>query len=179
MEEDWCDLEDVPAVPRVISQPCASVLKGTRRPSLRLLISHTLTPTSYHIPYMPDGSLLPSCSLTMAAVAYQGYDLSKLYDKLNLTGKVVRVGQHAVSSGGCANVWEGDLLGTKVAVKVIREIGVKASQMSLKKVCALLVYGVHPLGLPPIVVGGRYSSNCMVLTSAFHCLLFVYAEARS
>lgn len=75
-----------------------------------------------------------------------GDELSRLYDRLNLTGRVIRVGQHAVS-GGCANVWEALLIplgrndsyfqdddGVRVAVKVIREVASSASETSLRKV---------------------------------------------
>ena len=73
-------------------------------------------------------------------------ELSKLYDKLNLTGRVIRVGHHPASVGGFADVWEARLFplkyrrkgvedeGDKVALKVIREFCSNAGEMRLRKV---------------------------------------------
>ena len=59
----------------------------------------------------------------------ESHDIYKLTlsDKLNLTGRVTRTGKHAAISGGCANVWEGEFEGEKVAVKVVREVGTRSS----------------------------------------------------
>lgn len=65
---------------------------------------------------------------------HHGYDLCQLYDRLNLTGKVYRVGEYSVGIGGCSNVWEGYYEGRKVAVKVIREVGVSSNEVTLKRV---------------------------------------------
>lgn len=83
----------------------------------------------------------------------QATELAQLNDKLNLSGRVFRVGEYAVKHGGCAYIWVGilvvetssnlingigvdelELIGERVAVKVIREIGTSASIASLKRV---------------------------------------------
>ena len=66
----------------------------------------------------------------------ESHDIYKLTlsDKLNLTGRVTRTGKHAAISGGCANVWEGEFEGEKVAVKVVREVGTRSSKQRLQKV---------------------------------------------
>ncbi|KAL5520908.1 hypothetical protein ACEPAF_2911 [Sanghuangporus sanghuang] len=82
----------------------------------------------------------------MQASSHDNLDeLCKLYDKLNLTGRVIRVGRHPASVGGFADVWEARLFplkfrrrgaedeGEKVALKVIREFCSNTSEMRLRK----------------------------------------------
>lgn len=79
-------------------------------------------------------------------------ELAHLNDRLNLSGRVFRLDDHAIKHGGCAYIWRGvfvasnarlghessseccDLEHKEVAVKVIREFGTSASIVSLKKV---------------------------------------------
>ncbi|KAL5514576.1 hypothetical protein ACEPAG_1892 [Sanghuangporus baumii] len=82
----------------------------------------------------------------MQASSHDNFDeLCKLYDKLNLTGRVIRVGRHPASVGGFADVWEARLFprklrrrgvedeGERVALKVIREFCSNTSEMRLRK----------------------------------------------
>lgn len=97
----------------------------------------------------------------------EGYDLYglRLSDKLNLTGRVKRRGVHAATSGGCANVWEGEFEGEKVAVKVIREIGTRASKERLQKVRLLLLKRL----CSHVVAEACTGSSCMVEAASPKC----------
>ena len=90
---------------------------------------------------------------------HHGYDLDKLYDKLNLTGKVIRIGEFSIGVGGCSNGWEGFCEGKKVAVKVIREVGVSANEVTLKRVRLITlrsaVHLISDLSSTSLAIGER------------------------
>ncbi|KAI5120533.1 hypothetical protein M0805_004541 [Coniferiporia weirii] len=78
-----------------------------------------------------------------------GDELSQLYDKLNLTGRVYRLGTDPAGHGGFADIWEGLLVeqseapatdmgsdnndGQRVAIKVLKEYGNSTAIMTLRK----------------------------------------------
>ncbi len=66
-----------------------------------------------------------------------------LDQRLNLTGKVARVGEHARKSGGFSDVWEGWHDGERVAVKVIREFKTSYDKLSRVRVLPLCSPGDH------------------------------------
>lgn len=68
-----------------------------------------------------------------SSAAQHCYDLSNLYDSLNLTGLVRRIDRF-VGGGGFCTVWQGECRGEIVAVKVIREVGSSVNELTLKKV---------------------------------------------